>query len=255
MANGFVVKGGVQTAGQAPNTRTEFGAGQGRITTIAVTDPKRRILEKVFDAQAERLLDLGYAVAIGMADDDFSAQLAALKAAIDPRLLERSRTGGEMMIVVPGAVVPLRDQMRLFRAGKRIGATGIDAAKIARATPFAPEKLYLAFHFTTGEYYKSMTSEQCWKTVGKKDRRSPTAEEAIAFATHFSSFFGPTDKIELPADLYNGGHLVLMGGAGGAERNRVVLAWTPSRPNEYRDWHTASIGARVFSGAPRAADE
>ncbi len=152
---------------------------------LPVCCPNERALrEALFDQQVETLIERGWHRTLEMAERDIRLWFDLLR----DRLGEIGEVPPEhipFVIVVPHAMLPVTEQMRLLVIAEKHGYAGLDGEKLVNFEDLGSSEFpYLVCDVENGSANVGQTTADAVTSIRRACRCGLTGEEGIALATH-----------------------------------------------------------------------
>ena len=152
---------------------------------------ERTLHEQLFDRQVETLLLRGYHEALGMAEKDFRLWLDLLLIdRLEGRLLdgvgETDLNSLPLLIVIPHAMLPIAEQMKLLIVAKKRGYVSLDSEKLWNPDGIGESKFpYLICGVEDGAGNVGKVTADAAGEISRACRSGLVFEEGISLAVHF----------------------------------------------------------------------
>ena len=144
----------------------------------------RSVSDSLFDRQVERLIELGYHRAMGMAEVDFGDWLEPLYGRLG-EIGEAPPDHLPFLIVVPYRMLSVARQMEMLVVAKKRGYASIDCGKLWSLDDLGSSEFpYLVCDVDDGTATVGQTTVDVVTSIRHICRKGLTVEEGIALATH-----------------------------------------------------------------------
>ena len=148
----------------------------------------KEILEKMFNEQMQKLLDIGYPEALKMDKESFSAKyIEPLRKELN-KIPENIPEGNlPFLIVIPANILDLEKKMLMVKLEQETGYIweDFDFKELKNAEGVeTPDIPYLVYNIENGAKMKGISANDCVKQFTKENRRGLTAQEGIDLIAH-----------------------------------------------------------------------
>ena len=166
---------------------------------------RKENLEKKFNEQKQKLIDLGYPEALGIDKDSFSAKyIEPLRKELD-NVPENIPEGNiPFVIVIPGSILDIEKKMSMVKLGQEAGSIykNFDFEKLRDAKGAETHKdTYLIYNIEDGHKTKGVSADNNAEQFAKENRRGFTLDEGIALTIHCQEIL-QDHFIDLPESRY-----------------------------------------------------